>query len=129
MKFDVEKLNLGGGMNIGSGVFTAPKAGIYAFSFKGSGLGSMNSGISVGFSQVFLQRNGAKVAIGDTHVDSTSSGVLGGGTVLTVSIHTTLKLNKGDQITIVFITGGVYGSPDYSTQFTGSLLEEELVVS
>jgi len=77
-----------------------------------------------------LQRNGANVAAGDTHVDSISSGVLAGSTVLTISIHATLKLNKGDQITIVFSNGGVYDNNNrYITHFVGSLLEEELVIS
>jgi len=128
MKFDVEKLNLGGGMNIGSGVFTVPKAGIYAFNFKGSGQGSLN-GNNQGYAQVSLQRNGANAAVGDTHVDTNSSGVLVPSTVVTVSIHATLKLSKGDQITIVFGKGGVYDNPNYATHFTGSLLEEELVIS
>jgi len=128
MTFNVEKLNLGGGMNLGSGVFTVPKTGIYAFSFKGSGNGSIN-GYTQGYAQVSMQRNGANVAYGDTHVDTKSSGVLNTSTVVTVSIHTTLKLNKGDQITIVFTTGGVYDDSTYKTHFTGSLLEEELVIS
>jgi len=129
MVFDVEKLNLGGGMNLASGVFTAPKAGIYAFSFKGPGRGSKNDGTQAGYAQVSLQRNGSHVVAGDTHIDTNSSGVLNGGTVVTVSIHTTLKLNKGDQITIVFNNGEVYGSSFHATQFTGSLIEEELVIS
>jgi len=128
LKFDVEKLNFGGGMNIGSGVFTAPKAGIYAFSFKGTGHGSL-SGNNQGFAQVALQRNGATVAMGDTHVDTNSSGVLVPSTVVTVSIHATLKLSKGDQITIVLAIGGIYDDGGYKTHFTGSLLEEELTIS
>jgi len=35
MPFEKEYLSSGGGMNLASGVFTTPKAGIYAFTFKG----------------------------------------------------------------------------------------------
>ncbi len=73
---------------------------------------------------VSLRRNGANVAMGDTHVSSSSAGAL------TVSVvHATLKLNAGDQIAIVLTNGQVFDSTSYSTQFTGSLLEEELVIS
>jgi len=125
MTFNVEKLNSGGGMNLGSGVFTAPKAGIYAFSFKGSGNGKNESPYFRGYAQVSLERNGANVAYGDTHInDGTITDAL-----VTVSIQATLKLNKGDQITIVFTKGGVYDDYRYGTHFTGSLVEEELVIS
>jgi len=122
MKFDVEKLNLGGGMNIGSGVFTVPKAGTYTYSFQGTANGVV-TGDATGYCRVSLRRNGESVAIGDTHVSSSSAGAL------TVSVHATLKLNARDQITIVLTDGQVYDSTSYSTQFTGSLLEEELVIS
>jgi len=120
MKFDVEKLNLGGGMNIGSGVFTVPKSGIYTFSFQGTADGVSTSYNGQG--RVSLRQNGASVAIGDTHISSSSSGAL------TVSVHATLKLNAGDQITVVLTNGQVFDSTSYSTQFTGSLLEEELAI-
>jgi len=122
MKFDVEKLNLGGGMNIGSGVFTVPKAGIYTFSFQGTADGVSTD--STGLCKMSLQRNGTNVVMGDTHVSSSSGGSL------TVSVHAALKLNAGDQITIVLAVGRVFGTTSYyTTQFTGSLLEEELVIS
>jgi len=47
---------------------------------------------------------------------------------LTVSVHATLKLNSGDQIPIVIFTGQVFDSTSYGTQFTGSLLEDDLVI-
>jgi len=122
MPFEKEYLNLGGGMDLASGVFTAPKAGIYAFSFKGSGYATTSS--YAGFGYVFLQRNGGSVAEGSSYIYGATS-----GTGSTVSVHGTLKLNKGDTITIRH-TGGTIFSDSYSrTQFTGSLLEEDLVIS
>jgi len=114
MPFEKEYLNLGGGMNLASGVFTAPKTGIYAFSFKGNGYGTGGSG------GVFLQRNGADVAI--AHITT-------GGTWATLSVHGTLKLNQGDTITIRHRDGTIVSTGSIHTQFTGSLLDEELVIS
>ena len=55
---------------------------------------------------------------------------MGAGSVISISIHTTLKLNKGDQISIVLTNGQIYDDTFYySTQFTGTLLEEELIIS
>jgi len=66
MPFDKEYLNLGGGMNLASGVFTAPKAGIYAFTFNG--LGSASGSGYAGKGWVNLQRNSADVAIGISQI-------------------------------------------------------------
>jgi len=128
MPFEKEYLNLGGGMNLASGVFTAPKPGIYAFNFVGTGFGSGSSYAGFGF--VYLQRNGADVAIGFSDILGATA-----GTRATVSVHGTLKLNKGDTITIRHVaTGGSWISTMHSngkchTQFSGSLMEEDLVIS
>ena len=122
MPFEKEYLNLGGGMNLASGVFTAPKDGIYAFSFKGSGTG-YGSGYA-GNGSVILQQNGANVAGGYSKINGA---IL--NTWATVSVHGTLKLNKGDTITINHVDGVIYSSSNSHTQFTGSLLEEDLAIS
>jgi len=62
MTFENEYLNMGGGMNLTSGVFTVPKDGIYTFSFKGNGF--YTGSTFAGYGNVFLQRNGVDVAIG-----------------------------------------------------------------
>ena len=50
--FEVTRLNVGNAMNAASGIFTAPKTGIYFFSF--SGLGSAKRGT---FPQLYLNGN------------------------------------------------------------------------
>ena len=112
--FDVERLNIGGGMNLTSGIFSAPKAGIYIFSFKGTGIHT--GGGWTGFSFVSLDRNGESVARGSSRVDGTRG-------FLTVSLHVTLQLDMGDQISMILSDGQL---TDGYTQFMGSLLEENL---
>jgi len=124
MPFEAEYLNLGGGMNSARGVFTAPKAGIYAFSFKGMGYCSSKS-FFAGYGSVVLQRNGANVARGYSEFGCavTSS------THSTISVHGTLKLDVGDTVSIYHITGTIFSNVNIHTQFTGSLLEENLVIT
>jgi len=122
MTFQKEYLNLGGGMNLASGVFTAPKPGIYAFTFRGDGHGTDSS--SSGLGSVLLQRNNVDVAAGFSNTIGATS-----GTRSTLSVHGTLKLNKGDTITIRHHSGVIYADIYNQIQFTGSLLEEDLVIS
>ena len=121
--FQKEYLNLGGGMNLASGVFTAPKAGIYAFTFQGIG-SAYGSGFA-GLGIVRLERNGAFVASGIARINGATAGAWS-----TLSVHATLKLNKGDTIKIYQDgVGTIYSGGGSDTHFTGSLLEEDLVVS
>jgi len=122
MPFEKQYLNLGGGMNLASGVFTAPKAGIYAFSF--TGLGHKSGSDYAGWGYVYLQRNDEIVAMGDSYLKGATE-----NTKSTVSVHGTLKLYKGDTITIRNNAGTIFSDEHSQIKFTGSLLEEELVIS
>jgi len=121
MQFEKEYLNLGGGMNFASGVFTAPKPGTYAFSFKGIGYGTGPN--YAGYGWVYLQRNGAHVAIGYSDIYGALK-----KTYATLSVHATLRLDKGDTITIRHDAGTIFSNDNSHTLFTGSLLEEDLVI-
>jgi len=108
-------------MNFASGVFAAPKSGTYAFSFKGLGSGTGSS--YAGWASTFLQKNNVDVAEGYSNTLGATSGYP------TFSVHATLKLNKGDTISIRLGAGTVHSYTSSHTQFTGSLLEEDLVIS
>lgn len=118
--FEVARLNIGNAMNIKTGIFTAPKSGIYFFLF--SGLKEINS--NGGRLEIRLQINGSfNVALAwfSGATTSTSGINFGGG------LHSTLHLNAGDTVALVLKLGVLYDNPwDYYSHFSGWLLEEDL---
>ena len=74
--WELARLNMGNAMNLTTGIFTAPKDGLYHFDF--SGYSQANTLVAS------LRLNG--VNVGKTHDSDVGS------------IHSTLLLKKGDQI-------------------------------
>jgi len=105
------RLNVGGGMDMKSGVFTAPKPGIYTFSFS-----ELKSGFH--FLDVGIRKNGNK--IGYVHV---GQGLFGS----TAALQSTLKLKRGDRIDLWKPeVGNLFACSGYCHHFSGWLLEENL---
>ena len=119
--FQVERLNIGGAMNLRSGVFTAPKAGIYEFSFVGWGVG-IDKGIpSTGFAATHLTLNDDRIAVASSRVSNATDGYL------TITLHSTLNLKEGDKIILTTYPSSVlHDDHTFNTNFSGSLLEENL---
>ena len=112
--FEVTRLNVGNAMNAGSGIFTAPRAGIYFFSF--SGIGSIDT---VFVPRLYLNGN----VIGSGSADMAGSGVV----EPTFTLQSTLQLKAGDQVSLKSGGSGyLYDNDNHFTHFTGWLLQEDL---
>ena len=115
--FDVERLNVGGAMNLTSGKFTAPRDGIYSFSFNG--LVQFPASSSRVYLQVYMYLNGN--LIGRGYADEVGTAAQ----YETFSFQSTLNLKAGDQIWIEInsMSGGVSLHGGWQTHFSGHLLE------
>jgi len=114
--FQVERLNVGNAMNIGTGVFKAPKTGTYSFGF--SGLKVNDAAIKTWME---LRLNGGR--IGKDFFDAS------GTSMTSSSLNANLKLKVGDEITLIITAGALYDDAGYYTHFTGILIEEDLIMS
>jgi hypothetical protein len=111
--FDITRLNVGGGMNIASGIFTAPKSGIYFFSFHGV------KALSASYLSVDLYHNSNYIT---KALGANEHGLF------TVTLSSTFSLKSGDQISLRLGTGELHDSdPYFHTNFNGMLLEEEIL--
>jgi hypothetical protein len=90
--FDIEKQNKGKGMDLKTGVFSAPQSGVYYFSFFGLA-GHKNT-------RVHLNLNG-----GDWCLIASAFGIDSRDSLLFQSI---LKLKTGDNITLLLDQGSIY---------------------
>jgi len=114
LNFDRQVSNIGGGMNLKTGVFTAPKAGIYTFSFS-----MLKHGYSFDHLTISLRLNGVRIG-------QSSAGA--GPIAVPVTLQSTLKLKKGDRIDLWKSTGEVNRlCATFCHHFTGTLVEEDLI--
>ena len=125
--FQVERLNIGGAMNLSSGVFTVPKAGIYEFSFIGKGIGSETDTNfrHAGHAAVYLNLNDVCIGVASSVIYDAARAYL------TISLHATLNLKVGDRISLSLdseFSNKLHDDTTYNTQFSGSLLEENLLL-
>ena len=114
-------------MNLTSGKFTAPRPGIYFFSFSGLAQFPVSSSrVQLG---VALYLNGG-LPIGLGYVNESNT-VANQNSPLT--LQSTLNLKKGDQVWVAInaMSSGAFLLDDsyHLTHFTGFMLEEEIAAS
>lgn len=110
--FEVERLNIGGAMDLKTGVFSVPTAGVYFFTF--SGLRGVDDKSSM---QIHLQVNGQTVGT----AYSAETGTVASERHVTVSLQSTLELKRGDKVSLFLHWGNLFYLANH---FSGVLLQE-----
>ena len=120
--FVLSRLNIGGAMDLASGIFTAPRTGTYFFVFNG--LGQFPSSSNIVVLDVAFYLNGNVIGMGDA--DDASKNVQDE----TFTFQLTLSLQAGDQtwLEITRMDTGTYLNDDFNhhTHYSGWLLEEKI---
>jgi hypothetical protein len=117
--FEIERLNIGGAMNITSGKFSAPRKGVYFFAFSGVGVIDRPGHLDVG-----LMVNG--VQIGRAECASRTDG----GDWETLTLQSTIELKAGDSVWLQIVNLHSAYLQELNdgqfTHFSGWLLQEDL---
>ena len=100
--FQIEQLNVGGAMNLNSGIFTAPKSGIYFFSFTSLKDWPANP------LNVLLYHNSNYITMAH------GTNVAGG---FTATLSSSISLKSGDQISLRLIGGQLHDNEFHHTNF------------
>ena len=126
--FEIEKLNIGGAMNLSSGIFTAPRPGTYFFSFIGAAWFSPSSTYLAPLG-VGLFLNGDQVGLGYVQEQNTATSYQWHP----FSVQSTLHLKAGDeislQITLSDAKSLLNDSGNHHNHFTGWLVKEDIAHS
>jgi hypothetical protein len=120
LPFELALVNKGNAMNLTTGKFTAPRSGIYFFSFTGHAKFPTSSSKLYFGCSLYLN----KVKIGSSFIQEAN-------TVDdqrdTLTFQSTLNLKSNDQVWVeVWTTMFLHDNDNHYTHFTGFILEEEI---